>query len=622
MAAFLSVGSWALLLAAILCTSGCTLTPPEGTTPCTLSKSTASIITLKGGAQPARKRLTKTINGRDLLISPYPVGKPGGSLTVATLGEGPKTLNPWASYDASSSEMGGMLFAGLVDTDAFSGEVYPYLAKTIAISPDQREITLTLRNGLRWSDGVPLTADDVLFTWNVILKQGLGNPSARDGLLVDGQFPEVTQVGPGQIRFKTPRPFAPLLRQLSTPIAPKHILNYVIQKGGDKAFSAAYGVQQAQDDPASLVGNGMWQIARYEPGEKLIFKRNPHFFMQDAQGQPLPYLEFYVARFVKDLNNAVLQFELGAVDTLGVPAKFVSYLLDAAKAHPDFKLYDLGPTTSTSFVALNLATRYNVPGPNQADMRQWFRDTRFRQALDWAIDREALVTNILLGAGTPLFTAESPASIFVHPTLQKGHPKNLGKAKAHLKSAGFKWNTKGELLDKQGHRVAFTLLTNAGNDEREAAGVSVQHDLAQLGIKIYFKPIEFNVLVGRIGSGDWQAILLGLTGSPLEPHGGANVWQHSGALHMFNQQVPGKPEQGVLPWELDLDKAFNAGAATLDLASRKKAYWRFQEIVYAQQPMIYLFVPRQLVAIRNRLQNIQPTPLGAFHNPEAIWIKP
>ncbi|MEB3206813.1 MAG: ABC transporter substrate-binding protein, partial [Vampirovibrionales bacterium] len=477
------------------------------------------------------------------------------------------------------------------------------------------------RDGLTWSDGHPLTVDDVLFTWHGIIKAGLGNPSTRDTVLVDGKFPEVSQVDTRRVRFKTPRPFAPFLRMLATSIAPKHVFKAIIEKGGDRAFSAAYGVQAAIDHPESFVSSGMWRLDRYVAGERVIFKRNPHFFMLDTQGQRLPYLDFYAVRFVKDLNNAVLQFELGTLDSLSVPARFVNYLMNTT--HQDFTLNDLGPTSGTTFVALNLSTRKNEDGKAIVDpiRSAWFRQTPFRQALDYAVDRTAMVENILLGAGVALFLPETPASIFAHPVLSKGHPQNLQKARALLKSAGFRWNRQGALIDAKGHPVTFTLITNAGNDERESAGVALQHDWAKLGIAVKLQPIDFNVLVSRMGNGQWEAVLLGLTGSPLEPHGGANVFMSRGALHLYNQQDPKKPPVGLLPWEADIDKAFMAGAASLDFKTRQAAYWRFQDIVYRNQPMIYLFAPRQVVAIRKRLENVDPTPLGVWHNLESVWIR-
>ncbi|MEB3206814.1 MAG: ABC transporter substrate-binding protein, partial [Vampirovibrionales bacterium] len=171
-------------LGVLLCFSACKPSPSE-VTPKASPSTEASIIQVTRHPAPGRFT-TRYQDGKSWLVSRFAVGRHGGAMTVAELGDGPKTFNPWASFDASSSSMGEALFSGLVQTDVYTGEVVPYLAESFTVSADQTEITVTLRDGLTWSDGHPLTVDDVLFTWHGIIKAGLGNPSTRDTVLVDG----------------------------------------------------------------------------------------------------------------------------------------------------------------------------------------------------------------------------------------------------------------------------------------------------------------------------------------------------------------------------------------------------------------------------------------------------
>jgi peptide/nickel transport system substrate-binding protein len=572
---------------------------------------------------------TKLIDGVEVRLSRFPAGKPGGTFYEADLGDGPKTFNPWASYDATSSSMGEKLLASLLDTDAYTGEVMPNLAKSFTIDPTNTTYTITLRQGLTWSDGHPLTSQDVVFTWNEIIGKGLGNPSARDGLLIDGQFPTVRAIDPLTVEFKTAKPFSPFLRQMgSVNIAPSHVFAPIIAQGGDKAFSAAWGPQQASQHPEQLISSGMWLLEKYESGERVVFKRNPHYFMRDDQGQHLPYLERYIVRFVKDLNNLELQFEQGKTDIYSVPGKFLTHVRKLTK--PAFNLYNLGPTTASTFLTLNLSQRQQ-DGKSLVDpvKSAWFNTQAFRQAIDWAINREAMVENILLGVGAPLFTCESLSSIYLNPALAKGHPQDINKAKALLASAGFTLKPgkdgKSQLIDPQGHPVAFTLLTNTGNDQRESTGVSIKQDLEALGMQVDFKPMEFNVLVGKLNTGDWEAVVMGLTGSPLEPHSGANVWRSNGGLHMFNQRdvktLGNRVPADRLAWEKSIDDLMEQGAATFGTEARHQVYNQLQQVVYDQRPFIYLYSPTQMVAIQKRFQNLDPTPLGAIHNLEAIWVQ-
>ncbi|HEY9746229.1 MAG TPA: ABC transporter substrate-binding protein, partial [Oculatellaceae cyanobacterium] len=426
------------------------------------------------------------------------------------------------------------------------------------------------------------------------------------------------------IEFKTAKPFAPFIRNLGANIAPAHILKPVVAKG-PKAFSAFWSVNDAAKSPEKFVSSGMWLLDSYDPRLKVTFKRNPRFFMVDKKKRRLPYLDRYVLSFVGDLNNQELQFEQGKSDMYSVPGNFVSHVRKLNK--PDFHLYNLGPTSGTTFMAFNLSTRKNAQGKPLVDpiRSEWFNDVNFRQAINHTINRNDIVANILKGVGAPLFTAESLSSIYLNKKLAAGFPPDPEYAKELLKKSGFTWDERGNLLDKKGRRVEFTLLTNSGNTEREAVGVNIKQDLATLGMKVNFKPIEFNVLVGKLGEGSWETMIMGLTGSNLEPHGGANVWTSGGSIHLFNQRhiEPGKPVRldDLLPWEKELDRLFAQGAQTFDFNERKRIYDQYQQIIYDQAPLIYLYSPLQILAVRDRIQNFDPTPLEAFHNLEEIWIK-
>ena len=212
-------------------------------------------------------------------------------------------------------------------------------------------------------------------------------------------------------------------------------------------------------------------------------------------------------------------------------------------------------------------------------------------------------------------------SIYLNKKL-KPYDKDINNAKILLKKSGFKTDKKGRLYDKDGNRVEFNLYTNAGNTEREAIGVMVKQDLEDLGMKVNFKPIEFNSLVNKLVSTfDWDMVIMGLTGSPLEPNGGKNVWLSDGRLHMFNMRTPAEGKVGILPWEKELDEMFNKGALATKFEDRKVYYDKYQDIVYTQKPMIYIYSPIRIVAIRDKFKNIYPSSLGGLtHNIEEIYI--
>lgn len=563
---------------------------------------------------------TKTINGVDYMLSRSTPGEFGGNLVTSIIGEGPKTFNPWEAKDATSSQIGDLLFDSLVSTDAYSGIVIPKLAKKIQVSKDNKTYLITLRKGVKWSDGKEITADDVVFTWNKIVLGGFGNTSTRDSILVDGKEPVVTKVDKYNVKFVTYKPFAPFLRLLAVPIAPQHVFEPVLKKG-KRYFESFYGTTT----PANkFVTSGPFMPQEYVAAQRVVLKRNPNYYVIDSNDKKLPYLDKYIFLIVGDLNNEILKFEAKELDVIGLRGKDVSRFKEMEK-NSDYIIYNLGPDTGTMFITFNLNKRKNSAGKYYVSPKKqkWFNDLNFRTAVDYAIDRESMVANIANGVGQPLFTAEALPSIYLNKKLAKGHKRDIEYSKELLKKSGFYFDKKGKLHDKKGNLVEFDLLTNAGNTEREAIGVMLKQDLEELGITVNFKPIEFNSLVNKItASLDWDAAVLGLTGNALEPHGGKNVWYSNGPLHLFNKRQPNEKNPQLEPWENDLDNIFNEASLKLDYAARKALYDKYQEIVYNERPIIYLYSPLRVTAIRKKIGNIHPTLLGGIiHNPEEVYIK-
>lgn len=561
---------------------------------------------------------TITINGIDYYQSGAEVGKFGGDLFLSTIGEGPKTFNPFNAKDATSSTMGGIMYDGLVTTNPATGEVIPLLAKEFQISNDT-EYIITLRKGLTWSDDKPITADDVIFTYKEIIFAGLGNTSTRDMMLIDGKLPKLEKLDDYTVKFTTVKPFAPFLRQLSVSIAPKHIFKPITDKGND-AFNTFLSTNI---NPKDLVTSGAFKLKEYVPAQRVVFERNPNYYKINSKHQKLPYLDKLVYLIVADLNNEILKFEAKELDIISLRGANVARYKEK-EADSDYKIYNLGADTGTMFITINLNNRKNKDGKyNLSPIKQeWFADKNFRTAIDYALDRKNMVLNIAQGLGTPLFTPESLNSIYLNKSI-KGHERDIEKAKKLLLNGGFYYDNKGKLRDKNTNYVEFDLYTNAGNTEREALGVMIKQDIEDLGIKVNFKPIEFNTLVNKLlNSYDYDMAIMGLTGSPLEPHGGKNVWNSSGPLHMFNQRPAGYDIDDRLDFEKEIDEIFDQAALKTDFASRKPYYDRYQKIIYDEKPLIYLYSPIRITAVRKKLKNIYPTPLsGIGYNPEEIYIQ-
>lgn len=567
--------------------------------------------------QPYSNPYTKTIDGVDYMVSTLPCGKFGGKFVTSTIGEGPKTFNPFTSTDATSSSMADMMYDGLFTSNPMTGKVVPKLAKSVEMKGNR--YIIHLRKGIKWSDGVPITADDVIFTWKDIIFAGLGNTSTRDSMIIDGEIPTIKKIDDYTVEFSIKKQFAPFLRMLSVSIAPKHY--FTKQKNWQKNFDRFLSTNI---NPDTIVTSGAYRLKEYVPAQRVVFERNPNYYEINKNGQKLPYLDKIVYLIVGDLNNQILKFEAKELDEISLRGGDVARY-KAKEYDSDYTIYNLGPDTGTMFVAINLNRRFSQQNGVKKyfvnpKKQVWFNDVNFRKAIDYAIDRKSMVQNIANGMASPLFTAESKNSIFYNKSLV-GHERNLSIAKSYLKKSGFYYKN-GKLYDKNNNRVEFDLYTNAGNTEREALGVMVKQDLADIGMQVNFKPIEFNSLVNKItNSYDWDMIILGLTGSSLEPHNGKNVWYSSGPLHIFNQRPVNKPVTDKLSWEIKLDNIFDKAALELNFKSRKKYYDEYQRIIYNEVPIVYLYSPIRIYAIRRKFKNILPSSLsGLTYNIEEIYI--
>lgn len=567
--------------------------------------------------QPYSNPYTKTIDGVDYMVSTLPCGKFGGKFVTSTIGEGPKTFNPFTSTDATSSSMADMMYDGLFTSNPMTGKVVPKLAKSVEMKGNR--YIIHLRKGIKWSDGVPITADDVIFTWKDIIFAGLGNTSTRDSMIIDGEIPTIKKIDDYTVEFSIKKQFAPFLRMLSVSIAPKHY--FTKQKNWQKNFDRFLSTNI---NPDTIVTSGAYRLKEYVPAQRVVFERNPNYYEINKNGQKLPYLDKIVYLIVGDLNNQILKFEAKELDEISLRGGDVARY-KAKEYESDYTIYNLGPDTGTMFVAINLNRRFSQQNGVKKyfvnpKKQVWFNDINFRKAIDYAIDRKSMVQNIANGMASPLFTAESKNSIFYNKSLV-GHERNLSIAKSYLKKSGFYYKN-GKLYDKNNNRVEFDLYTNAGNTEREALGVMVKQDLADIGMQVNFKPIEFNSLVNKItNSYDWDMIILGLTGSSLEPHNGKNVWYSSGPLHIFNQRPVNKPVTDRLSWEIKLDNIFDKAALELNFKSRKKYYDEYQRIIYNEAPIVYLYSPIRIYAIRRKFKNILPSSLsGLTYNIEEIYI--
>jgi len=534
----------------------------------------------------------------------------GGTLNLATTSD-PKTFNLIIAQETSTTSAISLLFEGLTKTNGVTTEPEPNLATEWTHTEDGLEWIFTLRKNVKWFDGTLFTADDVVFTFNNLIYNEKIPCSARDIFTINNKKFEVTKIDTHKVKIKTPTPYAPLLRNLSQPIFPKHILEKNVKQG---TFTETWGINTT---PKNIIGTGPFILTEYLPSQRLVYKKNPNYWQKG-----LPYIDKIVKYIVQDINVQILKFKSGEIDLISVPGRDYALLKKEAEKK-NYTLYDCGAAFGTDFLCFNLNKQY-IDEPKY----NWFNNKKFRQAIAHALDKESMINNVLFSLGIPQYAAMNEAAHYFHnPDVRKYEYKVI-ESKKILKEAGFiDYDDDGIVENPKGVPVKFILLTNAENNIRVDLGTIIQNDLKAIGLDVSFRPLDFNNLVTKLNySHDWEAILIGFTGG-IEPHNGKNVWAIDGHLHIWNQKPEEKKEieewqKNIRSWESEIDELFNDGVQELNPEKRKLIYNKWQDIVAEYLPLIYTINPKAIYAVRNTIRGIHPTSYGGvLHNIEEIWIK-
>ena len=556
-------------------------------------------------------------NPQTLLANPD--GPPQLVLTI--LGD-PKTFNSVIATDGTSAEVGGMIFAGLVTQNPLTGKIEPELAESWEISDDNLEILYTLRPNLKWSDGNPLTVDDVVFTYNQLYLNPEIPTGMRDILKI-GQsesFPTVTKVNDRQVKFTTPEPFAPFLGVTGAAIYPAHILRETVEQKDNEGKLKFLSTWTVDTPTEQIVASNAYKLKSYATAQRVVFEENPYYWKKDVVDEDIPYIKEVVWEIIESQDTALMQFRSGSLDTMSVSPEYFS-LLKQEEEKGNFTIEEGGEVYSMTFISFNLnqGKKNGKPVINPVKSR-WFNDVNFRQAVSYGINRDRMVTNIFRGLGEPQVSFEPKQSPFYYEGV-KEYEYNPEKAKQLLIEAGFKYNQQGQLLDWDGNRVSFVLNTNTGNKIREAMGNQIEEDLAVIGIKVNFRTVNFNVLINKLSNTlDWDCILLSFSGGN-EPNSRYNFWAVDGNSHLFNQITGDLSERTISDWEREISNLYIDAAKELDIEKRKEIYAEIQQIVADKLPVICLVNPYSMSAIRNKIEGVEYSALGgAFWNMEELKI--
>ena len=542
--------------------------------------------------------------GEELQISDNEIGRYGGTLVVGQRTE-PKTLNPVTAADAPSREVIGRMMADLIHINRASQQVEASLAKSWTISKDGRVFMLKLRRGLRFSDGQPFDADDVLFTFQIYLDEKVHSPQ-RDLLIVGGKPLELQKVDAYTVRFTLAQPYAAAERIFdSLAILPRHLLEKAYREG---RFAQLWNVNAS---PSEIAGLGPFRLKEYVPGQRMVLERNPYFWKTDQKKNRLPYLDQLVFLFVGNEDAQVIRFQAGDTDLISRLNSENYNLLAKEGQTQNYEVFDLGPSLEYNFLMFNLNDL--KPGLDQIiEKQKWFSDLKFRQAVSAVIDREAIVKLVYGTRAVPLWGNVSPSNrMWVDQALP--HPaRSVERARELLKSAGYSWRNDGQLLDAKGKAVEFSIITSSSNNQRSKMATIIQDDLSRLGMNIHVVSLEFRAVLDRVfQTYDYEAAVMGLGGGDADPNPEMNVWLSNGGTHLWHLGET-KP---ATAWEDQIDQLMKKQMVELKYSRRKHLYDQVQEIIAANLPYIFLATPDILVGAKKNLANFKP----AILEPSTLW---
>ena len=474
-------------------------------------------------------------------------------------------LIPILASDSASHAVAGMVFNGLVKYDK-NMNIVGDLAQSWEISQNGLVITFRLRQGVKWHDGKPFTAADVLYTYQVTIDPKTPTAYAGDFLKVK----KAEALDDFTFRVTYDKPFAPALISWASAILPRHLLS-----GKDITKSGL---------ARHPIGTGPYKFKEWVAGQKIVLTSNDDYF----EGRP--YIDGRITRIIPDTATMFLELRAQNIGMMGLTPLQYTRQTDNNLFKENFNKYRY-----LAFAYTYLG--YNLKNP-------LFADKRVRQAISYAVNKDEIISGVLLGLGKPATGPYKPGT-WAYQDKVKTYNYDPARARDLLKQAGFADTNGDGVLEKDGKPFEFEILTNQGNETRQKCAEIIQRQLKEVGITVKIRIVEWSAFVTDfINKRRFDAVILGWT-IPLDPDA-YDVWHSSKtAPEQLNFVSYKNPEA---------DDMLEKGRSTFDQAQRKKYYDRFQEILAEDQPYTFLYVPEDLIIISNRIRGVEPAPIGIGHN--------
>lgn len=529
----------------------------------------------------------------------------------------PHGINPYVTSDAGASAMADRVFQKLLGQDFLTTELYPVLAEARPlVSDDHLTYTFTLKQGITFSDGKPLTANDVVFSFKAI-----ANPLIADAAALRNYYESVKDVvatSPSTVVITMTQPYFLAEYFLGTLwIMPKHVLDpkgltdkytFAETKSIDaaqanasmKEFAEWYGSEDVRRDPKLNVGSGPYMYEEWKTGESVTLRRNDTFWAKGKDAWNPAYADKLVYKVINDRNSAVVALKNAEIDFMEYvpPTKYTEEIDTVATPH--LRKYPF-QTQAYSYIGFNMS-------------RPILSDVSVRKAIALCVDRDALIKQLVRGLAT---TVNSP--IYQdRPEYDKSLPNiayDPTAAKALLAQAGWADANGDGVLDKalngKNTPLTLTMLINAGNELREALAVNLSEELRKIGIKMDIRKLEWSVFQENQKARQFDMYIGGWINDPI-PSDPYQIWHSSQAKNRGSNYVSFMNPR--------VDQLLEMNRVEFDEQKRTAYMKEFQQIIAREQPYVFLWSPLYPAVYNRRLQNVKFSSVRPGYNPPQWWV--
>jgi peptide/nickel transport system substrate-binding protein len=489
----------------------------------------------------------------------------GGQVVEAVAGTtGP--LNPLFEQEANEKDVDSLIYQGLTTVDA-NQQVVGLLARGWKVSDDGLTYTFDLRSGVRWADGRPFTADDVMFTFNV-----LQSPTYQQATNQYWKDVQVERSGNLQVKFTLKAPSASFPLALRQGIIPEHVFAHV---GIADMAADAHSASKA-------IGTGPFRVGSISRDRhEVTLDRNPY-------ANPQPYLDHVVFRTYPSLADSVDAVSRGEADSA---ADLDALGISALSKRQDLTIIQ-ARTFSIAAIFFNLAP----------DSAVYFQPATVRQALAQAVDRQKIVHDVLESRADAAPGPIPPSDWAYARQSAEKLPYNAAQAAKTLQDAGWQLNMQTGVLSRAGKDFSVTLATTDAYPYKQVAD-AVSAQLRLIGVQVKVEPVPASVLVSKYLIGKQFQMALAAVDNGPDPDQYA-LWHSGAAADSLNFATADR-----LPKQALIDKDLEDGRGTTDPAKRKASYADFQDLMADAAPAIFLFEPHYTYLTSRRVRGVHVNPV-------------